>query len=135
MRERMGLCVVAAFGALCGTGPAQAEDRPKGKPPLVMKVVQVSDDSLELERSVRAPDDPLVTVVRTYRRAFTELRAFDKHGKPLALADWKGRVKPGLEVYVAADARKVAPAHLRKAPDDALVLWGVVVSTPEPLDP
>jgi hypothetical protein len=135
MRSRMGLCVVAVLGALGGNGPAQAQDSPKGKPPLLMKVVQVNDDELVVERSVRAPDDPLVTVVRSYRRAFSDLRAFDKHGTPLALADWKGRLKPGLEVYVAADERKVAPAHLRKAPGHALVLWGVVVQTPEPLDP
>jgi hypothetical protein len=40
-------------------------------------------------------------------------------------------------VYVAADERKVNPAHLKRAPRDALVFWGVVVLTlePEPIGP
>jgi hypothetical protein len=89
-----------------------------------MKVVKVAVDHLVLEHSTGGFFN---RAVATYTPKFRHLRVYDKSGKELTLAEWKKRIKKGAKVYVAAGLEKVDPAHLRKAPKDALVLWGVVV--------
>jgi hypothetical protein len=127
-----GLGIIGSFLLM---GWARSEEKPKGKPPLTMTIARVAKDHLVVEHVAPVPDDPLAFSTRTYRPAFKSLRVFDRDGKPVAEADWKKHLKPGLKVYVAADEKKVDPTHLRTAPKDALVLWGVVVLTPEPLEP
>jgi hypothetical protein len=135
----MGRCLgLGALGIISSSllmGWARSEEKPKGKPPLTMTITKVAEDHLVVERVTREAGDPLTISTITYRPALTSLRVFDRDGKQLAEAVWRKRVKAGLKVYVAADEKKVDPAHLRKAPKDALVLWGVVVLTPEPIDP
>ena len=129
------LGALGIIGSSLLMGGARSEEKPKGKPPLTMKIIKVAEDHLVVERVTRVSGDPLTVVTTTYRPALTSLRVFDREGKPLAEADWKKRIKAGLKVYVAADDKKVDPAYLRKASKDVLVLWGVVVLTPEPVDP
>jgi hypothetical protein len=123
MRSCVILCIGAWVGAPLCPGQA-AEGKPKGKAPLVMKVVKVAADHLVLEHSSGRFFD---RAVATYTPRFRHLRVYDRKGKELTPAQWKKRIKKGARVYVAADEKKVDPAHLRKAEKGALVLWGVLV--------
>jgi hypothetical protein len=118
------------------TAPALAEEKkeekPRGKAPLVMTINRAGDDFLELKRTEGGLLESRETL---WMPKIGELHVYDRDGSELAREDWLKRAKVGTRVYVAADERKVDPAHLKKAPRDALVFWGVVVLTPEPIGP
>lgn len=109
---------------LVGMGSAKAEEKPQGKPPLVMKVVKVNADHLVVQHVEGGFFSQTVT---TWTPSFSTLRVYDREGQQLEEATWKKRIRAGLKVYVAADEKTVDPTHLKKADKDALVLWGVVI--------
>jgi hypothetical protein len=109
-------------------GPAPAEERPKGKPPLVMKVLDVAEDHLVLGYIVPSDQFPGEREIAKFKPAFKDLRCHDRDGKELEPAEWKQRIKTGASVRVSADARMVDPAHLRKAEKGDLVcVWKHIV--------
>jgi hypothetical protein len=95
---------------------------PKGRAPRALKVVAVAADHLVLEYAL--PVTGGSQVLATFRPALKDLRVFDRDGKPLHEAAWRQRIKPGVQVYGAADDRPVDLAHLRPEEKDALVVRG-----------
>jgi hypothetical protein len=108
---------------------------PKGLPPRFMTVAKIDKVSIELieVQAVTGRPDDLNESRRTAR--LKSLRGFDTKGKELRRATWQKRLKAGDVVVVATDDKKVDPAYLRVLKDDTVVLWGVRVLTPFPVDP
>jgi hypothetical protein len=89
---------------------------PKGDPPGLFLVTEVSQDTIVLKGSGST----------TYTNAIKDLDIYDGAGKKLTAEDLLKRVKAGSVVVVAADENAVDPAYLRPLKDDAVVLVGVV---------
>jgi hypothetical protein len=124
--------------ALSLNAVALAEDEvkpPKGLPPRFMTVAKIDRDNIELieVQAVEGRPDDSTESRRTAR--LKSLRGFDTQGKELGREIWQKRLKAGDVVVVATDDKKVKPAYLRVLKDDTVVLWGVRVLTPAPVDP
>ena len=108
---------------------------PKGLPPRFMTVAKIDKDKIELieVQAVEGRPDDSSENRRTAR--LTSLRGFDTKGKELRREIWQKRLKAGDVVVVATDDKKIDPRYLRVLKDDIVVLWGVRVLTPAPVDP
>jgi hypothetical protein len=124
--------------ALSLNAVALAEDEvkpPKGLPPRFMTVAKIDKDNVELieVQAVEGRPDDSTESRRTAR--LKSLHGFDTKGKELGREIWQKRLKAGDVVVVATDDKKIDPAYLRVLKDDTVVLWGVRVLTPAPVDP
>jgi hypothetical protein len=108
---------------------------PRGLPPRFMSVASIDQETIELieVQPVEGRPDDSAESRRTAR--LKSLRGFDTRGQELERQVWQRRLKAGNVVVVAADDKKVDPAYLRVLKEDTVVLWGVWVLTPAPVDP
>jgi hypothetical protein len=108
---------------------------PKGLPPRFMTIAKIDKENIVLIE-VQPVEGRPAEFTETRRTArLKSLRGFDNKGKELKRAFWQKRLKAGDVVIVATDDKKIDAAYLRVLKDDTVVLWGVRVLTPAPMDP
>jgi hypothetical protein len=108
---------------------------PKGLPPRFMTVAKIDKDVIELIEVEPVEGMAGASTESTRKAPIKSLHGFDRKGKELDRDAWLKRLKSGDVVVVATDDQKVAPAYLAVLKDDAVVLWGVRVLAPAPVDP